>query len=182
MTRIPVLSREDMNVEQQRVHDAVKASTGRVGKGPSVGYAYSPGLWELHNASSLHLLDCALTPAQVRIAELLTVRHWKAAYPWSAQAASALSAGLDLSVVEAINAGRQPEFADKADETVHAVARELLATGTLGNDSFEAAKSTIGYAGLADVIGTIGHFSATAMMANAVGAEAPADAPSFLKA
>ena len=65
------------------------ASNARVGFGPAIGYAYSGEVWRLHNESSSFLLDCALTPAQVRIVSLMTVRHWKAAYPWSAQAKTA---------------------------------------------------------------------------------------------
>jgi hypothetical protein len=170
-----------MDAQQQKVYDETLATTGRIGRGPSVGYAYAPGLWRVHNASSAHLLDCSLTPAQVRIVSLMTVRHWNAAFPWSAQAAMALSAGVDRTTIEAINAGEQPKFTDSADEMVHTVARELLATGSLEDDVFKAAESTIGYQRLADVVGVIGHFSTTAMMANVVGAEAPKDAPSYLK-
>jgi len=126
-------------------------------------------------------LDCSLTPAQVRIVSLMTARHWSTAYPWSAQAAMALAAGVDRAVIEAINAREQPKFTDSVDEMVHAVARELLATGSLGDDIFKAAESTLGYQRLADVVGVIGHFSTTAMMANVVGAEPPTDAPSYLK-
>ena len=89
---------------------------------------------------------------------------------------------IDIAVVEAINAGAQPEFTDPADLLVHDVARELLATGTLSDEIFEAAKSTIGYPCLADAVGVIGHFSATAMMGNVAGAEAAPGAPSMLKA
>ena len=181
MYRIPALSRDEMDAEQQKVYDETVATTGRVGKGPSVGYSYSPGLWRLHNLSSAHLLDCSLTQAQVRIVSLLTARNWKSAYPWSAQAETALAAGVDRAVIEAINAGEQPKFTDRADEMVHAVARELLATGSLGDGSFKAAESTLSYQRLADVIGVIGHFTTTAMMANVVGAEPRADAPSSLK-
>jgi hypothetical protein len=181
MSRIPALSRDEMDAEQQKIYDATVATTGRVGRGPSVGYAYSPGLWQVHNASSAHLLDCSLTPAQVRILSLMTARHWNSAYPWSAQAAIALTAGVDRAVIEAINAGEQPKFTDSADQMVHTVARELLATGSLADDIFKAAESTIGYQRLADVVGVIGHFTTTAMMANVVGAEPPTDAPSQLK-
>lgn len=181
MPRIRALSREEMDSEQQKVYDETVVTTGRVGRGPSVGYAYSAGLWRIHNASTAHLLNCSLTPSQVRIVSLMTVRHWKAAYPWSAQAAIALSAGLDRATIEAIKAGEQPKFTDSADEMVHTVARELLATGTLGDDVFKAAESRLGYQRLADVVGAIGHFTTTAMMANVVGAEAPKDAPSYLK-
>ena len=84
-------------------------------------------------------------------------------------------------MIEAINSGEQPKFTDSADEMVYTVARELLTTGSLADDVFKAAESTIGYQRLADVIGVIGHFSMTAMMANIVGAEPPKDARSYLK-
>jgi 4-carboxymuconolactone decarboxylase len=181
MYRIPALSRDEMDAEQQKIYDETVATTGRVGKGPSVGYSYSPGLWRLHNASSAHLLDCSLTQAQVRIVSLMTARHWKSAYPWSAQAETALAAGVDRAVIEAINAGEQPKFMDNADEMVHAVAWELLATGSLGDGSFKAAELTLGYQRLADLVGVIGHFTTTALMANVVGAEPLGHAPSHLK-
>ncbi len=181
MTRIPALSRDEMDADQQAIHDKIVADNGRIGFGPAIGYAYSAGVWQLHNASSAHLLDCSLTSSQVRIVSLMTVRHWKAAYPWSAQAKTARGAGLDPAVIEAINAGEQPDFDDDTDEAVHAAARELLATGTLSDDGFKSAESALGYQRLADVVGAIGHFCTTAMMANVVGATPPADAPSQLK-
>jgi len=174
---MPVLSPDKMDAAQRTLHDEILARTGRVGRGPAIGYAYSPGLWKLHNAFSAHLLDCSLTPTQVRIVSLLTVRHWRAAYPWGAQSATAAAAGLDRAVIDAINAGGQPEFADESDEVVHAVARELLATGTLGDGIFQRAEATIGYRRIADIVGAIGHFCTTAMMANVAGAEPPADSP-----
>ena len=103
MARIPALSRAEMDAEQQKVYDETVATTGRVGRGPSVGYAHSPGLWRVQNASSAHLLNCSLTSAQVRIVSLMTARHWNAAYPWSAQAAMALKVGVDRATIELID-------------------------------------------------------------------------------
>jgi hypothetical protein len=182
MSRIPVLKREEMDAEQQRVHDEISATTtGRVGHGPAIALAYSPSLWECHNATTKHQAHCSLTPLQVRITSLMTVRHWKAAYPWSAQSRSAMNVGMELKMIEAINAGEQPEFADSADEMVHAVARELLEKGTLGEDTFKAAEATLGYRRLVDVVGVVSHFTETAMMANVAGAVPPPDAVSRLK-
>ena len=134
-----------MNADQQAVHDRIVANNARVGFGPAIGYAYSAEIWRLHNESSAHLLDCSLTAAQVRIVSLMTVRHWNAAYPWSAQARTALGAGLDPAVIEAINSGDQPNFDDQTDRAVHDAARELLATGTLSDAGFEAAEDALGY-------------------------------------
>lgn len=181
MTRIPVLDRDEMDADQQAVHDRIVANNARVGYGPAIGYAYSAEVWRLHNEGSAHLLDCSLTPAQVRIISLTTVRHWNAAYPWSAQAKTALGAGLKPEVIEAINEGRQPRFDDDTDAAVHAAARELLATGTLSDDSFKAAEAVLGHKRMVEIVGAIGHFCATAMVANLVGVEPADDAPSHLK-
>ena len=181
MTRIPVLSRDEMDTDQQAVHDKIVTNNSPVGFGPAIGYAYSAEVWRLHNESSAHLLDCSLTGAQIRIISLMTVRHWKATYPWSAQAKTALGAGLDTTVIEAINVGEQPHFTDEIDAAVHATARELLASGNLSEAGFKAAGTALGFVRLAEIIHTIGHFSTTAMMANVVGAVPAADAVSKLQ-
>ena len=85
-------------------------------------------------------------------------------------------------VIEAINDGTEPPFGDAADTAVYAAARELLATGTLSDDGFKAAEKTLGYQRVVEIVGAIGHFCTTAMMANVVGVTPAADAPSHLKA
>lgn len=181
MTRIPALDREEMNADQQAILDKVAGNTGRIGFGPAIGYAYSAEVWRLHNESSTHLLNCSLTNAQVRIISLTTARHWKARYPWSAQAKQAVGAGLDLAVIEAINEGKQPDFASEEDAAVFAVTKELLATGNLSDAGFKAAEEKLGFLRLVEIVHTIGHFCTTAMMANLVGVEPPEDAITFLK-
>lgn len=180
MTRIPQLSREDMSEDQRRIHDRILEKNGRVGFGPAIGYAYSAELWRLHNESSAHLLNCSLTPQQVRIVALMTVRHWNAPYPWAAQAKVALKAGLEPDVIEAINAGREPEFTSADDAQVHALTCDILATGTVFDETFAQAAETLGHHRMVEVIGAIGHFCTTALMSNLVGVQAPDDAPSTL--
>ncbi len=92
----------------------------------------------------------------------------------------ALEDGLERSVVDEVNACQRPDFAIREDAAIHDAARELLETGMLGDAGFEAARDAIGYRRLADLVGVVGHFCKTAMMANVVGAEAPARSPSLL--
>ena len=182
MSRMPVLTREEMDDEQKRVHDAVLKTTGRVGKGPAVGFAYSPGLWEHHDKYSAVAANSSLSQKQVRITAVVAARHLNAAYPWAAQARQALDAGVDRAAVDAINAGETPRFDDAEDEAVYKVASELVRTGTLDDAGFKAAEAALGFRRMADVVGVIGHFCTTAMMANVAGAEAPDDASSRIKA
>jgi 4-carboxymuconolactone decarboxylase len=180
MTRIPQIQPEDMNLEQKRVYDDVMASTGRSG-GPSIGYAYAPGLWEASNAVSDHLGDCSLSQVQVRIAALTAARHWNAAFPFAVQVPQAFDAGLAPAIVEAINDGVRPAFASPEDAAVYDVAQELLASGTLGDDGFAKAAKLLGHARLVDTVGAVGHFCKVCMMANTVGAMPPETAPVKLK-
>ena len=181
MTRIPALARDDMDDEGKRVYDETVAATGRVGRGPAVGYAHAPGMWETNNTATEYFENrCSLTLPQLRMVALLVARRWNAAYPWAAQARMALQAGLDRGTVDALNARERPDFASREDAVLHDAAREILETGTLGDAGFAAAEDTLGYRRMADLVGVIGHFCKTAMMANVVGAEAPDDWPSHL--
>ncbi len=54
-------------------------------------------------------------------------------------------------------------------------------TGTLSDDGFNSAGAAFGHRRLLEIVGAIGHFCTTAMMANVVGAEPAMDAPSHLR-
>ena len=182
MSRIPLLPPEKMTAEQSRVYSDVLAKTGRASGGPSIAYAYVPGLWEANNAVSAYLENqSALTKAQIRIAALVTSRKWNADFPWSAQARMALETGVAAEAVDAINSRRPARFASPEDQAVHDVACEMAETGTLTPACFDSAMATLGNRRLIETVGVVGQFCKTAMIANLAGAVAPADAPSKLK-
>ncbi len=54
-------------------------------------------------------------------------------------------------------------------------------TGTLSDDGFNSAEAAFGHRRLLEIVGAIGHFCTTALMANVVGAEPAMDAPSHLR-
>ncbi len=180
MARIPPVTRDEMDAEQARVYDDVMATTGRV-SGPSLGYVYSPGLWEATNKVSDHLADCALTQPQVRMVALMTARFWDAEFPWFAQVGLAKNAGLPDHIIHAINDRRRPDFDNDADAAVYDLAKETLEQKQASDAAFERAAGIIGYPAMVDVIGAIGHFCKVGLMAVFVGAEAPDDAPIPLK-
>jgi len=181
MTRIPALGRDAMDDDQKAIFDRIAGDNGRIGFGPAIGYAYSAFVWNLHNISSGHLLNCSLTNAQVRIISLLTVKHWNAEYPWSAQSKTALSAGLPENIIQAINDDDVPPFTSDEDAAIYEMVKELLDTGNLTEPSFEKATQLLGHKKMSEIVHTIGHFTATGMMANMVGCTPPDDAVSLLK-
>jgi hypothetical protein len=103
MTRITTIDRADMNVEQARVYDAAKASSGIVG-GPYHAYIRLPKLFEACQNLRASLASGPLSRREQQIVNLVVARHWNARYPWFAQVRGALAVGIEQPVIDAINA------------------------------------------------------------------------------
>src|SRR6202023_66317 len=125
MTRIAIIDRADMNVEQARVYDAAKASSGIVG-GPYHAYIRLPKLFEACQNLRACLSSGPLSRREHQIVNLVVARHWNARYPWFAQVRRSLMVGMDQAVIDAINARKTPSLADARERTCFVVASEIL--------------------------------------------------------
>lgn len=176
MTRIAIIDRADMNAEQARVYDAAKDAGGVV-RGPYYAYIRIPKLFETSQNLRTCLFSGPLSVRERQTALLVVARHWNAAYPWSAQVRHGLEAGIERSVIEAINAGRTPDIADPRERICHVVAHELLNSKTLSDATYAAAEDTLGLEHLVALVALVGSFSMTCLTANTFEVDAPADAP-----
>jgi 4-carboxymuconolactone decarboxylase len=108
---------------------------------------------------------------------LVVARHWNARYPWFAQVRRSLAVGIDQAVIDAINAHGTPSLADARERTCLVVARELLASKGLSDETYAAAEKTMGLESLVALVASIGSFSMTCMTANTFGIDPPAANP-----
>lgn len=179
MTRLKIISRDEMNAEQGEVFDEAKAAGGPVG-GPYWAYIRYPALMRQAQATSNVLRDGPLSPRERQIAILTVIRFWSAAYPWAVQVRNSLKAGVDQEIVDAINAGRTPALSDPREIAAHKVAGELLADHGLSEATYAAAESAFGEEALVTLIAQIGAFGMTCCTANAFDVTPPDDAPARL--
>ena len=179
MTRIAILDRADMNVEQARVYDAAKASSGIVG-GPYHAYIRLPKLFEACQNLRASLAAGPLSRREQQIVNLVVARHWNARYPWFAQVRGALAVGIEQPVIDAINAREIPNLADARERTCFVVARELLANKGLRDETYAAAQDTMGLEALVALVASTGSFSMTCMTANTFGIDPPPANPTPL--
>ena len=180
MTRIPELSREELNSEQGRVYDEIKAEGGPLA-GPYTPYIRYPRLMREARNTSLCLAAGGLTKRERQIVVLAVVRFWGAEFPWAVQAKGALEAGLEPETIDLINAGGTPTFSDPREQVAYDVANELLHSRKLSEDSFNRAASLFDEQALVCLIGNIGQFSMTCLVTNAYECDPPADMPYRLK-
>jgi 4-carboxymuconolactone decarboxylase len=156
--RLRDLPAEDMSAAQREFAAALAASIGGV-HGPYLAWIARPEL----GARIHHLLDYirfeSPLPRRLRmIATLVSVRHWGAAYAWGVQVPIAVASGLPLGVVEAIAAGRSPEFDDADDAVAYAVCSELLARRELSDETYRGAVERLGQELITELVATVGHF------------------------
>jgi 4-carboxymuconolactone decarboxylase len=166
VTRIRVLKREEMNEEQGRVFDEAKAAGNPVG-GPYWAYVRLPRVMRASQELGNSLRDAPLSARERQIAVLTAIRFWNAKYPWAAQARNSLAAGVEQSVIDAINAQKEPDLPNPRDRLAHEVAKELLANKGLSNATYEAAGKAFKAEELVALIAAIGQFSMVSCTANA---------------
>ncbi len=179
MARIPIIDRADMNAEQARVYDAAKQSGGPLG-GPYYAYIRLPKLFEACQNLRGCLSSGPLSRREQQIVNLTVARHWGARYPWFAQVRASLAAGIDQSVIDAINARKTPDLSDARERTCFVAAHELLANKRLNDETYAAAEKTMGLESLVALIASTGSFSMTCMTANTFGIDPPAVNPTPL--
>ncbi|MEO7404564.1 MAG: hypothetical protein ABIU95_12930 [Burkholderiales bacterium] len=181
MARIPIIDRADMNADQARVYDAAKASSGIVG-GPYYAYIRLPKVFEAAQAMRACMASGPLSKREQQIINITVARHWNARYPWHAQVRGSLAAGIEQSVIDAVNARGTPNLTDARERTCFTVARELLANTGLSDETYAAAEKAMGLEHLVALVATVGSFSMTCLTAGTFKIDPPADDPSPLAA
>lgn len=179
MARITTLDRAQMNADQARVYDAAKASNSPVG-GPYTAYIRLPKLFEAAQNLRMTIGSGPLSKREQQIVNLTVARYWNAKYPWFAQVRASLAAGIDQSIIDAINARKAPNLTDAREKTCYAVSSEILANKSLGDQSYAAAEKTMGLDSLVALVATTGSFSTTCITAGTFQIDAPADNPTPL--
>ena len=126
MTRIAILTPEDMNDEQRAVIAASKAN-GKPYGGPFWAYIRNPKLMQSLQNTADCIADSTLSAREQQIVTLTVARFWGAKYPWAAQCRNGLKVGLTQQEIDAINARGALPTAEKRELLAHQIAKELLA-------------------------------------------------------
>ncbi len=178
MTRIKVLSRDEMNAEQGAVFDEA-AKAGNPTGGPYLAYIRTPKLMRVNQELAATIRAGGLSGRERQIAVLTVVRHWNAGFPWAAQVRASLAAGVDQPTIDAINAGETPKLSDAREAMAHKLAKELLANKGLGQATYDAAAKLFPEDQLVTLVAVVGQFSMVCCTANAFDVTPPEGAPAL---
>ena len=166
MTRIAILSLDDMNHEQRAVIAASKAN-GKPYGGPFWAYIRNPKLMQSLHGMTDAIADSTLSGREQQIVALTVARFWNADYPWAAQSRNGLKVGVKQHEIDAINARAALPSDDKRELLAHRIANELLADKKLSDATYAAAEAAFSTEELVALVARVGSFSMTCCTANA---------------
>lgn len=181
MTRFKVLSREDMDSDQQGAFDYVMEKEGRTRGGPWTAYVHRPELMRLQEDLSYYQRHgSTLTNRERQVAVLVVCRYWDAEYPWAVQVRGSHVAGVEQEIIDAIGARKKPVLSDPGEQAAYDVAVELMENHRLSDATYANAEALFGVPKMVDLVGAVGFFSMVACTANGFDITPPDAAPARL--
>jgi 4-carboxymuconolactone decarboxylase len=167
MARLPQLSRDELNPEQQRVYDDIAGGPRGSVRGPFHALLYSPKLADAAQKLGQYVrYDCSIPQKLRELAILITAYHWRAQYEWFAHETHARKAGLPDPVIEAIRQGERPDFDDASEEEIYDFCTELYDTKRVSDETFAKIEARFGRAGAVELGGLLGHYNLIAITLN----------------
>ena len=164
MSRFREFARAELTPEQQAVFDAVGAKRGSV-PAPFHILLESPALASQAQALGVFCrYNTGFAPRLSELMVLLTAAHWQSDYEMSVHIPEARKAGIPDHVIEAIQAGKAPEFGDRESQLVYDFATAFYATRDVPDALFDAAVAEFGRKRVVEMAGVLGYYSLLAIV------------------
>ncbi|UCH49574.1 MAG: carboxymuconolactone decarboxylase family protein [Betaproteobacteria bacterium] len=179
MSRIPELKPNTMTAAQKEVVELITSGPHQQVMGPYPAWLQSPELARRTRSLSEYLRFQSTPPKRLaEIAILITGRHWKAEFEFYAHAELARKAGVEEPIIEALAAGKRPDFANNDDEIVYDLCTEMLDTRRVSDATYKRALEAFGMQTLVELVAMMGYYCMVSVTLNAFEAPLPPGEPS----
>ena len=174
MSRIPDLTPASMSEAQKAVVELITSGPHQRVVGPYPAWLQSPELAKRARSLSEYLrFQSAPSKRHAEIAILITGRHWRAEYEFYAHAELARKAGVEEHIIQALAAGKRPEFPSADNQVVYDLCTEMLNTRRISDATYERALNTFGTQVLVDLVAIMGYYCMVSITLNAFEAPLP---------
>jgi 4-carboxymuconolactone decarboxylase len=184
LSRLPVIARENLDVDGKRIYDYI---AGRGGTAPKTG----PGGVSLHSpaaAEAIQMLNQSLRKTVIgakyfEVSALVGAREFDQQYEWSGHEPAALRAGVDQTAIDAIKFDRDVAGLEEKSATVILMGRQLFrGNHQLNAELWARAVRLFGAQGALEITMVMGDYAMAAVMLNAVNQQLPPGRPALLPA
>jgi 4-carboxymuconolactone decarboxylase len=175
VNRLPYLRYDELTADGKAVWDSVVGTRGDQLLnsdgglvGPFNAFVRAPDVGR--HLSALGATVRFGTSIERRLSELAIITvgaRWKAEFEWWAHARMARRHGVPDAVVDAIARGDEPPFTADDERMIYAVASQLVKTGGVGKDAYDAARELLGDAGMVELVSLCGYYTLVSFVLNA---------------
>jgi len=182
LSRLPLVKREDLDENGQRVFDLISGPkrTTRL-SGPAALSLYSP-----RAAEPLELLNRWLRAHGVlgsrltELAVLVAARELDQEYEWSGHEPAAVRAGVDPAVIDVIRYNKDSSGLEAKDALIIRLGRQLFRQRRVDSDIFSKAVELFGRQGTLELAALMGDYAMVGIMLEAVDQHSPPERASAL--
>lgn len=164
--RLPLVKREDLDAEGQKMYDMhtdPKGGTIRGLKGPGGINLHSPVLAHIQRPVGRYLrFESGHSPRIRETAILISARESGSRFEWAAHEPEALSVGVPRETIDAIKFRKPLEGLDPVDAIIVQLGRETFGTRKVSSETYARAHKQFGTRGLIDLVALMGNYTATA--------------------
>lgn len=166
--RFKPLSQHDMNLDQQRIAQAIAGGPRGGLRGPFHALLRSPELADrVRHLGDYVRFESTVPPALRELAILVVARFWSAHYEWNAHRKHAAAVGLDPGIADAIEVGRRPATLSTDESLVYDFISELLIDRDISDTTYHAALARFGEQTIVELIGVAGYYGFVSLVLNA---------------
>ena len=166
--RLRQLPPSEMSDDQKAIFAESAAGKRGVVTPPARAWIHAPEMAKHANRLGAYLrYDTTLGSRYSELAILVTARYWSAHYEWYAHKRMALEAGLDLKIIDDINARRVPDFDDPKAQLIYEFSESLHVNRVVPKPLYDQAILLLGEKGTVELVGLLGYYTLVSMTLNA---------------
>jgi 4-carboxymuconolactone decarboxylase len=158
-SRLPALSRDQLDAEGQRAYDLVVGDGPRPLTGPAAVSMYSPKVAEAFHILNQYLRNDGVVPARYyEVAIMQAAWEFEQRYEWSAHEAAARRFGVPEAVIDTIKYDRELEGLEKKDELIIRFGRALFRDHKVDSELYAEVVEHFGQQGMVELATIMGDY------------------------
>ena len=172
LSRLPLLTREEMDEQGKRFYDAAVSPQSRTLaglQGPSGIWLHSPRLGEHQRAANQYLrYETTLGRRLTELAILVTAREIDSQFEWTAHEPAALREGLDPKIIDVVKHRKPMSGLGQKETLIISFGRELFREKKVQSRTFAQAVEVFGRQGVLNLTALMANYAMTAVIFRAV--------------
>jgi 4-carboxymuconolactone decarboxylase len=181
LTRLPPLSRDDLDDEGKAIYDEIVGDGPAPRSGPVALSLYSPKIAKAFDDLNGFLrYNGDLSPRHTEVAILVATWEIEQQYEYSAHEPAALRFGAPQAVIDTIKYDREPMGLSPEETTIIRLGRAIMRDHEVDSDLYAEAVRLFGRKGLVEMVTVMGDYVMVGMVMTAIDQHLPENRPALL--